>query len=373
MGKLELKVKQLLKRADIQIDGSRDHDIQIHNQDFYKRVIGGGTLGLGEAYMDRWWSCNRLDLFFARVLEEELVNSITTLRDKAFFAMAHLQNRQTHQRARRVAVQHYDIGNDLYRAMLDKNMIYSCGFWRDANGLDEAQKHKLELVCRKLKLQPGMRVLDIGCGWGGAARYMADNYDVHVTGISNSREQIELAKTHSDGSSVSYELCDYRDHYDSYDRIYSLGMFEHVGFKNYKNFFNQIYLCLKDQGLFLLHTIGHRQTLNKVDPWISQYIFPNSILPSAELIAKHSSPLLNLEDWHNFGKDYYLTLMAWNDKIENNWSALPDYDERFRRMWHYYLMACAGTFKASRNHLWQIVFSKGILPDPYQAIRSAVD
>ena len=373
MGKLEAKVRDLLEKADIQINGSREHDIQVHNQDFYKRVIGGGTLGLGEAFMDDWWSCQRLDLFFTKVLEKELVNSITTLRDKAFFVAAHLQNRQTHQRARKVAVEHYDIGNDLYEAMLDNNMIYTCGYWQDAEDLNQAQVHKLELVCRKLKLQPGMRVLDIGCGWGGAARYMADKYGVHVTGISNSREQIELAKTRSEGFSVSFEQCDYRDHLGSYDRIYSLGMFEHVGFKNYKTFFDQVYKCLNDQGLFLLHTIGHRRTFNKVDPWISQYIFPNSILPSSELITKHSAPLLNLEDWHNFGKDYYRTLMAWNQNIESRWSDLPNYDERFKRMWHYYLMACAGTFKASRNHLWQIVFSKGIISDPYQAVRSAID
>lgn len=372
MNKLELKLQYLLNKADIQINGTREHDIQIYHPDFYKRVIGGGTLGLGESYMDGWWSCERLDLFFSKVLEKELVNSITTLRDKAFFASAHLQNRQTHKRARQVAVQHYDIGNDLYKVMLDENMIYTCGYWQDALNLNEAQEHKLELVCRKLKLEPGMKVLDIGCGWGGAARYMAQKYNVHVTGISNSKEQIELATTLSD-ESLSFELCDYRDHLGSYDRIYSLGMFEHVGFKNYKTFFDMVDRCLKGQGLFLLHTIGHRRTFNKVDPWISQYIFPNSILPSAELIAKHSAPTLNIEDWHNFGKDYYRTLMAWNNNIVASWPQLPHYDARFQRMWHYYLMSCAGTFKASRNHLWQIMFSKGILSSPYQAVRSALD
>jgi len=370
--KLQERIQQLLNLADIQINGSRPFDIQVTNDQLYGRIIGGGTMGLGEAFMDGWWTCERLDLFFTKVLDAELASSVTTLRDKLFFVMAHLQNRQTHQRARKVAQQHYDIGNDLYEAMLDKRMTYTCGFWQDADTLDQAQEHKLELVCRKLKLEPGMKVLDIGCGWGGAARYMAEKYDVEVTGVSISEEQINLAKSLSGNLKVNYELKDYRDINDSYDRIYSLGMFEHVGFKNYQAFFDVAHRSLKNGGLLLLHTIGHRQTMAKVDPWIEHYIFPNSILPSSELIAKHSAPKFNLEDWHNFGQDYYHTLMAWWANLEQQWGQLPAYDERFQRMWRYYLMASAGSFKASRNHLWQIVFSKGVIETPYQAVRSAV-
>ena len=371
--KLELKIQELLNKAGISINGNQEYDIQVHNPDLYKRILGGGTMALGEAFMDGWWTCERLDLFFTKVLDAELSNSVTTLKDKAFFVKAHLQNRQTHKRAQAVAKRHYDIGNDMYEAMLDSRMTYTCGYWQDAKNLDEAQEHKLELVCRKLKLQPGMKVLDIGCGWGGAARYMAEKYDVHVTGVSISEEQIKLAKQSANGLSVDYQLCDYRDHHGEYDRIYSLGMFEHVGFKNYQTFFDKAHDCLKDEGLFLLHTIGHRRTLNKVDPWIEHYIFPNSILPSSELIAKHSAPAFNLEDWHNFGHDYYRTLMAWQSNLDQKWDTLPHYDDRFQRMWRYYLMACAGTFNASRNHLWQIVFSKGVIETPYQAVRSAID
>ena len=367
------KIASLLKHANIEINGSNAWDIQVHNPDLFKRVIGQGSLGLGEAYMDGWWDVEQLDEFFYRVLAARLQSKVTTLRDKLFYVYAHLVNRQTGKKAFEVGEQHYDVGNDLYERMLDKRMMYSCGYWQDAKNLDEAQEHKLELICRKLKLEPGMRVLDIGCGWGGAARYMAEKYDVEVVGVSVSKEQIALANELSEGLSVRYEFADYRDLDEEFDRIYSIGMFEHVGYKNYETFFQVASRCLKDGGLFVLHSIGFQYTSEKVDPWIERYIFPNSILPSAELIGKHSGPYFKLEDWHNFGPDYTKTLMAWDENARNAWPDLPAYDEEFQRKWHYYLMACAGTFRACNNHLWQIVFSKGEKQEPYQAVRSAVD
>ena len=367
------KIAGLLKHANIEINGSNAWDIQVHNPDLFKRVIGQGSLGLGEAYMDGWWDVEQLDEFFYRVLAARLQSKVTTLRDKLFYVYAHLVNRQTGKKAFEVGEQHYDVGNDLYERMLDKRMMYSCGYWQDAKNLDEAQEHKLELICRKLKLEPGMRVLDIGCGWGGAARYMAEKYDVEVVGVSVSKEQIALANELSEGLSVRYEFADYRDLDEEFDRIYSIGMFEHVGYKNYETFFQVASRCLKDGGLFVLHSIGFQYTSEKVDPWIERYIFPNSILPSAELIGKHSGPYFKLEDWHNFGPDYTKTLMAWDENARNAWPDLPAYDEEFQRKWHYYLMACAGTFRACNNHLWQIVFSKGEKQEPYQAVRSAVD
>ena len=375
MGDIEyqVKIQSLLSEADVVLDGDRPWDIKVHNPDIYGRILGAGSLGLGESYMDGWWSCPRLDEFFFRVLNADLANQVTTFKDKVFFTKAFLMNMQKGRKAFRVGTQHYDVGNDLYRHMLDKRMTYTCAYWRDAENLDQAQEHKLELVCRKLKLQPSMRVLDIGCGWGGAARYMARHYDVEVVGISISQEQINLANQLSEGLNVEFRFQDYRDLSDSFDRIFSLGMFEHVGFKNYRRFFHTVNQCLNDDGLFLLHTIGHRKTARKVDPWIARYIFPNSILPSSELISRYSSEFFTLEDWHNFGLDYYRTLMAWHDNIEAAWPELPEYDQRFRRMWRYYLMSCAGAFKSYHNHLWQIVFSKGVQTAPYTAVRSAVD
>jgi len=367
------KIAELLSHAKVEINGNNPWDIQVKNPDLFKRVIGQGSLGLGEAYMEGWWDVEQLDEFFYRVLVARLQSKVTTMRDKLFYVYAHLVNRQTGKKAFEVGEQHYDVGNDLYERMLDKRMMYSCGYWQDAKDLDEAQEHKLELICRKLKLEPGMRVLDIGCGWGGAARYMAEKYDVEVVGVSVSKEQIALANELSEGLNVRYEFADYRDLNEEFDRIYSIGMFEHVGYKNYEDFFIVANRCLKDKGLFLLHTIGFQYTSEKVDPWIERYIFPNSILPSAELIGKHSGPYFKLEDWHNFGPDYTKTLMAWDENATNAWPDLPAYDEEFQRKWHYYLMACAGTFRACNNHLWQIVFSKGQKQEPYQAVRSAVD
>ena len=367
------KISELLSHADIQVNGNNDWDIQVHNSDLFKRIIGQGSLGLGEAYMEGWWDCEQLDEFFYRVLTARLQSKVTTLRDKLFYVYAHLINRQTGKKAFEVGEQHYDVGNDLYERMLDKRMIYSCGYWQDAKNLEEAQEHKLELICRKLQLKPGMKVLDIGCGWGGAARYMAENYDVEVVGVSVSKEQIELANEQSKGLNVRYEFADYRDLNEEFDRIYSVGMFEHVGFKNYETYFQVANRCLKDGGLFLLHTIGFQYTSEKVDPWIERYIFPNSILPSIELIGKASGPYFKLEDWHNFGPDYTKTLMAWDENARNAWADLPAYDEEFQRKWHYYLMACAGSFRACNNHLWQMVFSKGEKQEPYRAIRSAID
>jgi len=367
------KIAELLGHANVEINGRNPWDIQVNNPDLFRRIIGQGSLGLGEAYMEGWWDVEQLDEFFYRVLIARLQSKVSTMRDKIFYVYAHLINRQTGKKAFEVGEQHYDVGNDLYERMLDKRMMYSCGYWQDAKNLDEAQEHKLELICRKLKLKPGMRVLDIGCGWGGAARYMAEKYDVEVVGVSVSKEQIALANDLSAGLKVRYEFADYRDLNEEFDRIYSIGMFEHVGYKNYQDFFAVANRCLKDKGLFLLHTIGFQYTSEKVDPWIERYIFPNSILPSAELISKHSGPFFKLEDWHNFGPDYTKTLMAWDKNTRDAWPDLPAYDEEFQRKWHYYLMACAGTFRACNNHLWQIVFSKGQKQEPYQAVRSAVD
>jgi len=366
------RIQELLEAADIRINGDRPWDLQVHNHELFGRIIGQGSLGLGESYMEGWWDAAQLDEFFYRLINADLRTQVTTVRDKLFYVYAHLVNRQKGKRAFEVGSQHYDAGNDLYEHMLDTDMIYTCAYWQDADNLDLAQQHKLELVCRKLKLQPGMRVLDIGCGWGGAARYMAKHYDVEVVGVSISQEQVNLANQKAEGLNVEFRFQDYRDVNEQFDRVYSLGMFEHVGFKNYAEYFQVAHRCLKDGGLFLLHTIGHRRTEHRVDPWMERYIFPNSILPSSELITQHSTDLFTLEDWHNFGLDYVKTLHAWNDNVSAAWPNLPNYDEEFQRMWHYYLMCCAAAFKSYRNHLWQIVLSKGEQSEPYQAVRSAV-
>jgi cyclopropane-fatty-acyl-phospholipid synthase len=251
--------------------------------------------------------------------------------------------------------------------MLDKRMNYSCGYWDKAQTLDEAQVDKLDLICRKLCLQPGMTVLDIGCGWGGLARYAAEKYGARVYGITVSAEQVKFARQYCRGLDVDIELQDYRALQQPFDRIVSVGMFEHVGSRNYRTFMKVVRRCLKPQGLFLLHTIAGNTSVHATDPWISRYIFPNSMLPSARQIAAAAEGQLVIEDWHSFGQYYDPTLMAWHRNFTAKWNAIQDlYDETFYRMWTYYLLACAGSFRARRNQLWQIVFSRNGIRGGYK-------
>ena len=365
------KVGLLLEYADVRIGGDRPWDLQVHNPDTYGRILGKGTIGFGEAYMEGWWDCEALDEFFTRVVRAEIPHRIRTWHDKLFFVKAWLLNQQAGKRSLKVGQQHYDAGNGLYERMLDKRMIYSCGYWSDVNTLDEAQEQKLDLVCRKLGLKPGMRVLDIGCGWGGSAKFAAEKYGVEVVGITISQEQVELGNATCAGLPVEIRMQDYKTLNEPFDRIFSLGMFEHVGSKNYRLFFEIVTRCLNDDGLFLLHTIGAKRSSVKLDPWLDKYIFPNSVIPSIKLIGGAIEDLFVMEDWHNFGVDYDKTLMAWYQNFERSWDLIKqNYNDRFYRMWKYFLLSTAGSFRARRNQLWQIVFSKRGVIGGYQSYRS---
>ncbi|UJD94478.1 cyclopropane fatty acyl phospholipid synthase [Lelliottia amnigena] len=355
-------VSELLSRAGITVNGPAPSDIQVKHTDFFKRVLQEGSLGLGESFMDGWWECERLDVFFNNVLRAGLDNQLPHhLRDTLRIASARLFNLQNKKRAWIVGKEHYDLGNDLFTRMLDPLMQYSCAYWKDASTLEEAQLAKLHLICEKLQLQPGMRVLDIGCGWGGLAYYMAKNYGVSVVGVTISAEQQKMAQDRCEGLDVTILLQDYRDLHDQFDRIVSVGMFEHVGPKNYDTYFSVTDRNLKPDGVFLLHTIGSKKTDHTVDPWINKYIFPNGCLPSVRQIAKASEPFYVMEDWHNFGADYDTTLMAWHTRFLASWPDIADnYSERFKRMFSYYLNACAGAFRARDIQLWQVVFSRGV-------------
>lgn len=363
--------KQLLESAGITINGQAPWDIQIYNEEFYSRALNEGALGLGEAYMEKWWDCQRLDIFFEKILRAKLD---TKIKIPMHFILrrllAKMINLQTKHRAKKVAYKHYDIGNPLFTAMLDKQMIYSCGYWKEAKTLDDAQIAKLELICEKLQLKPGQHLLDIGCGWGGLAKFAAERYNVNVIGVTISQQQYELAKQYCQGLPIEIRLQDYRDVNEKFDCIVSVGMFEHVGYKNYLTFMRTVHHTLKDDGLFLLHTIGTNETSHFVNEWITKYIFPNGMLPSIAQISKASEKLFIMEDWHNFGAYYDNTLMAWHEKFLTNWENLKaDYDERFYRMWTYYLLCCAGSFRARANQLWQVVFSKKGMTGGYSAPR----
>ncbi|MDM3317655.1 cyclopropane fatty acyl phospholipid synthase [Citrobacter europaeus] len=354
--------KELLSQADIRINGSRAWDIQLHHTGFFKRVLQQGSLGLGESYMEGWWDCERLDILFCKILKAKLDQQMPgNLKDILRIASARLFNLQSRSRAWIVGKEHYDIGNDLFALMLDPHMQYSCGYWKDATTLEDAQNAKLKMICEKLQLKPGMRLLDIGCGWGGLAEYAARHYGAVVEGVTISKEQQKMAQQRCEGLDVNILLQDYRDLDKHYDRIVSVGMFEHVGPKNYDTYFSIADRCLKPDGLFLLHTIGSNKKGMSVDPWINKYIFPNGCLPSISHIAEASESRFVMEDWHNFGSDYDKTLMAWHERFNQAWPELSSrYSATFRRMFNYYLCACAGAFRARDIELWQVLFSRGV-------------
>lgn len=358
---------ELLHQADIEINGSRPWDLQLHDSSALNRALAYGNLGLGEAYMDQQWEAEALDQFFARLLSADIHRQISPARLLWHGLKNRWFNLQTRRRAWEVGERHYDVGNDFYAAMLDPRMVYTCGYWRGAQNLTEAQLHKLELSCRKLQLQPGMRVLDIGCGWGSLARYAAEQYGVAVVGLTVSREQADYAREQCQQLPVDIRLQDYREVNEPFDRVVSLGMFEHVGPKNHSTFMSVVDRCLQPGGLFLLHTIGRNMGQTMPDPFIAKYIFPNGELPAVRHIASAVEGRFVVEDLHNFGADYDHTLMAWHDNFTAHWHQFADqYGERFFRMWRYYLLSCAGAFRSRDIQLWQWVFSKGGVPGGYQ-------
>lgn len=359
-------VENLLALADVAIDGDRPWDLQVSHPRFFQRVLTHGSLGFGESYMDGWWHSKSLDQLLYHLVSANLGQRVGSLVLGYDALRAKLLNRQRPSRAKVVGERHYDIGNDLYRQMLDTRMIYSCGYWKDAQDLEQAQENKLQLTCSKLFLQEGQRVLDIGCGWGGTARFMAERYGVEVVGVTISSSQAKMAREHCTGWPVEIQLKDYRSIEGTFDRIVSIGMFEHVGPKNYQTYFRKVASLLKDDGLFLLQTIGGNVTSLVTDPWIDRYIFPNGVIPSAVQISAGFEGLFVLEDWHNFGADYDRTLMAWQDNFNQAWPQLSkNYDERFRRMWLYYLNCAAASFRSRKNQLWQIALSKQGIPGGY--------
>jgi len=364
--------EEILGLAGVKINGSDPWDIQVHNDGFYRRAITEAELGIGESYMEMWWDAEKVDEFIYRILSAQLDEKI---RRKFLILVrlfiAQLFNLQSKRRAFIIGEKHYDLGNELFQNMLDKRMNYSCAYWKDADSLDKAQENKLELICRKLYLKPGMRVLDIGCGWGAFGKYAAEKYNVEVIGITVSKEQVELGRKLCSGLPVEIRLMDYRDLNEKYDRIVSVGMIEHVGYKNYKTFFEVANKCLKDDGLFLLHTIGNLKSVKTNDLWTNKYIFPNGMLPSVAQLGKAIEKIFVMEDWHNFGIDYDKTLMAWFNNFFANWDKIKNkYPDSFFRMWKYFLLSSAGSFRSRRREqLWQIVLSKYGIPGGYQSVR----
>jgi cyclopropane-fatty-acyl-phospholipid synthase len=360
-------IHRVLESADIVPGGSRPWDVRIADDRFYDRVLATGNLGLGESYMDGWWDTADLTEVISRLLRvdaEALVRK--NMRSLLQVLSARLVNYGSRARAFQVAERHYDLDTELFVAMLDSRMTYTCAYWANASSLDEAQEHKLDLVCRKIGLRPGMTVLDIGCGWGSFMKYAAERYGASCVGVSVSKEQTRVGREMCAGLPIEFRVQDYREVEGRYDRVVSIGMFEQVGLKNMKAFFRAVRRVLDDDGLFLLHTLGLNISTVRGDPWNDKYVFPNGMVPSIKQLGESFERVFVMEDWHNFGAHYERTLHAWYRNFCEAWPVLRGkYDDRFFRMWTYYLLSCAGAFRARYMQLWQVVLSPVGVPGGY--------
>jgi len=357
----EKAIRQLLEEAGVEVDGAAAWDLQVHDRRLYRRVFLEQSLGLGEAYVDGWWDCECVDQLLTRLLRAGAHQRIGPGWKQVLQHGLHvLGNMQSKARALMVAERHYNLDNDLFGRFLDPYRQYSCAYFRDTDDLAQAQQDKLDLICRKLELDAQDHLLDIGSGWGGLAKYAAETYGCRVTGVNISREQRQFAEGFCTGLPVSFVGCDYRDIRGSFPKIVSVGMFEHVGWKNYRTYFQKVFDSLTPDGIFLLHTIGKNYTtLGRNDPWIDKYIFPNSCIPSISQISRAVEGRFVVEDWHNIGPHYDRTLMAWHKAFLAAWPVLRTrYGERFKRMWTYYLLSCAATFRARHTQCWQVVLAR---------------
>ena len=349
------RIESLFASCGIDVDGPNAWDIQVHEDDFFARVLADGSLGLGESYMDGWWDARDLDGLLFRLLANHADDKVKTWRNALAWLAATLTNLQRPSRAFQIGERHYDLGNDFYEAMLDSRMMYSCAYWQDAATLDEAQEAKLDLTLGKLGLRPRQRVLDIGCGWGGALKYAAQKYGVIGVGVTVAREQAAYARRSCEELPIAIRLQDYRDMREKFDHAFSIGMFEHVGVRNYRRYMRVVRRCLHPGGRFLLHTIGGFQSTNHTDPWIHRYIFPNSMIPSREQIERAIRGIFTVRGWQAIGEHYERTLLAWRANCERSWARMGQYDRRFRRMWCYYLSASAAAFRAKKLDVWQVL------------------
>jgi cyclopropane-fatty-acyl-phospholipid synthase len=357
----------LLAEAGVSVNGSDPWDIRVRDDRLWNRFLAEGTLGLGEAYMDGWWDCDDLAEFTHRVVSRTVDRNFRPSMNLIWqVVQARMLNMQTIHRSRRVAAMHYN-QTEAYRASLDQRMTGSCGYWPEGvDHLDQAQEAKLDMVCRKVGLKPGQLVWDIGCGWGAFMGYAAERYGARCVGVTVSPDQAEYGRQRYQHLPVEFQVKDYREFTGKVDHVVSMGMFEHVGYKNYRVYFEAARRAMSDNGLFMLHTIGSRETTSTIDPWIEKYIFPGGVIPSMAQIGKAIDGLFSVVDVHNIGPHYDRTLLAWNDNFEKNWPRRGDVEsERFFRMWRYYLLCCAGGFRARAIQVWQFVLSTSGVPDGY--------
>ena len=365
MEKVEKLFTEAMALGDIQVNGDRAWDFQVKNPAIWQRMLKDGSMGVGEGYVEGWWDVESLDGFLFRIRKYKVLEALSDVfggswQNRLYVLQSKMLNLQDKEKSKRVAKEHYDIGNDLYTRMLDPYMQYTCAYWKNAENLNQAQENKLDLICRKLKLEKGMRVLDIGCGWGGLLKFAAEKYGIIGVGVTLSKEQQKWGQESVKDLPVEILLTDYRDYSATpFDRVVSIGVLEHVGYKNHRDFMQIVSNHLKDDGLALLHTIGDSVSTTTTEPWVDKYIFPGGQIPSLQQLSSSWENILTIQDLHNIGIDYDLTLMSWHENFKQSWPELKDkYGEDFYRLWEYYLLSCAGSFRSGYLQLWQMVFTK---------------
>ena len=361
------RIVGLLKDAGVTVNGPNPWDIQVHNERMWTRLFSEGSLGLGESYMDGEWDAVDLAEFFNKVLVGGVADKIRITPNLLWqIAQAKLLNMKNIERSRRVARMHYN-ETDAYKASLDARMTGSCGYWPEGvSNLDQAQEAKLDLVCRKIGLKPGQLVWDIGCGWGAFMGFAAEKFGARCVGVTVSPDQAAYGRDRYKDLPIEFQVKDYRQFEGKTDHVVSMGMFEHVGHKNYRAYFEKARSVIKDDGLFMMHTIGSQWSSDTIEPWLEKYIFPGGVIPSMAQIGKAIDGLWSVVDVHNIGPHYDKTLCAWYDNFERKWKRRNTPDEvRFYRLWKYYLLCCAGGFRAKVLQVWQFVLSPTGVPEGY--------
>ena len=356
-----------LESVGIVPNGPNPWDLQVHNEQFWDRLLTEGSLGLGESYMDGWWDVADMAEFFNRILRSKAPEKLK-LNAKLLwqYTQARFFNMQNVNRSKRVANMHYN-ETEAYKASLDQRMTGSCGYWPEGvTNVDEAQEAKLDMVCRKIGLKPGQLVWDIGCGWGAFMGFAAEKYGARCVGVTVSPDQAAYGRERYKGLPIEFQVKDYREFEGKADNVVSMGMFEHVGHKNYRTYFETARRVIKDDGLFMMHTVGSQWSTESIEPWLEKYIFPGGVIPSIAQIGKAIDGLFTVIDLHNIGPHYDRTLCAWYENFEAKWkqNRTPE-EDRFYRMWKYYLLCCAGGFRARVLQVWQFVLATAGVPDGY--------
>ena len=341
-------------------EGLPSATIRLKNKSTLSKILRNPYLNLGETYMDSSWDLDGASLrdllnLFRRNVDQQSPNTGV----KALFSL--LQSWNTLRSSVGNIKHHYNLDEELFSGFLDEDMHYSCAYFGEGvQSLEDAQQSKCRHLMQKLRLSPGDHVLDIGCGWGSLAMYLAENADVNVTGITLSDAQVEVARRRSHERNlqdkVDFNLQDYRTHDGKYDAIVSVGMFEHVGRRNFRTYFKKVYEMLKDDGIAVIHTIGNYTYPQATNPWIERYIFPGGYIPSlSEVMRAIELAGLVTSDIEVWRRHYARTLEQWNERFQRIRERIKQkYDERFCRMWEFYLSACQSAFEESDLVVYQI-------------------